>query len=110
MAAAVVPWNPETGACTTLTAHEPRPEHWEPGSGNRENNGVVCKHGRTRPGLVTVTLHRRDTTVIFKQIPAQGCGNGGDCYFSDPATGQVINSSEAAMRSGAEVETPRFAD
>ena len=72
-------------------------------------NCVVCKHGETRPGQVTVTLQRGDTTVILKQVPAEVCQNCGEYYLSDTLAGQVMDKAEAAVKSGAEVEILRFA-
>ena len=72
-------------------------------------NCVVCKHGETRPGQVTVTLQRGDTTVILKQVPAEVCQNCGEYYLSGTVTGQVMSKAEAAVKSGAEVEILRFA-
>ena len=72
-------------------------------------NCVVCKQGETRPGQVTVTLQRGDTTVIMKQVPAEVCQNCGEYYLSDTIVGQVMSKAEAAVKSGAEVEILRFA-
>jgi YgiT-type zinc finger domain-containing protein len=72
-------------------------------------NCVVCKNGETRPGQVTVTLQRGDTTVILKQVPAEVCQNCGEYYLSDTVAGQVMDKAEAAVKSGAEVEILRFA-
>jgi YgiT-type zinc finger domain-containing protein len=72
-------------------------------------NWVVCKHGETHPGHVTVTFQRGDTTVILKQVPAEVCENCGEFYLSDTVTGQVLDRAEAAVKSGAEVEILRFA-
>ena len=72
-------------------------------------NCVVCKHGETRPGQVTVTLQRGDTTVILKQVPAEVCENCGEHYLSDEVTAQVMKKAEAAVKSGVEVEILRFA-
>jgi len=43
---------------------------------------VLCKHGETRPGLVTVTLQRGETTVVLKRVPADVCDNCGGYYLS----------------------------
>ena len=72
-------------------------------------NCVVCKHGETRPGQVTVTLQRGDTTIILKQVPAEVCDNCGEHYLSDEVTAQVMKKAEAAVKSGVEVEILRFA-
>ncbi len=70
---------------------------------------VVCKHGETSPGQVTVSLQRGETTVIFKQVPADVCENCGEYYLSEAVTAQVMERAEAAVKSGAEVEIMRFA-
>jgi YgiT-type zinc finger domain-containing protein len=70
---------------------------------------VLCKHGETRPGEVTVTLQRGETTVILKGVPADVCENCGEYYLSDEVAGQVLGRAEAAVNSGAEVEILRYA-
>jgi YgiT-type zinc finger domain-containing protein len=70
---------------------------------------VLCKHGETRPGEATVTLQRGATTVILKGVPADVCQNCGEYYLSDEVAGQVLERSEAAVNSGAEVEILRYA-
>ena len=70
---------------------------------------VLCKHGETRPGLVTVTLQRGETTVVLKQVPADVCDNCGEYYLSSEVAGQVMDRAEAAVASGAEVEIVKFA-
>ena len=44
---------------------------------------VICKHGETQPGLVTVTLERDESIVIIKRVPAEVCDNCGEYYLSD---------------------------
>lgn len=43
---------------------------------------VICKQGETGPGLATVTLQRGESTIIFKQVPAEVCKNCGEYYLS----------------------------
>lgn len=70
---------------------------------------VICKQGETKPGKVTVTLQRGETTVIFKGVPADVCNNCGEFYVSESVTEQLLNRAEAAVKNGAEVEILRFA-
>jgi len=70
---------------------------------------VLCRHGETKPGDVTVTLQRCETTVILKGVPADVCENCGEYYLSEAVTGQVLQRAEEAVRSGAEIEILRFA-
>ena len=72
-------------------------------------NCLFCKHGETKPGPVTVTLQRGETTVILKNVPADVCQNCGEYYLSDAVTEQVLKRAESAVKNGAEVEIVRFA-
>lgn len=39
---------------------------------------VICKQGKTRPGMGTVILERGKTTVVIKKVPADICDNCGE--------------------------------
>lgn len=70
---------------------------------------VICKQGETLPGQVTVTLNREKTTIIFKEVPADVCGNCGEYYLSEVITDRLLSKAEDAAKSGAEIEIFRFA-
>ena len=70
---------------------------------------VICKHGDTAPGKVTVTLQREETTVVFKEVPADVCRNCGEFYLSETVTQNLLSRAEAAVKSGAELEILRYA-
>lgn len=70
---------------------------------------VMCKHGDTGPGNVTVTLQRGESTIIIKGVPADVCDNCGEYYLSESITQSVMKLAEEAVRKGAEVEIVRFA-
>ena len=70
---------------------------------------VICKHGVTHPGHITVTMQRGEFTIIFKNVPAEVCENCGEYYLSDEITGQLMERAEEALQHGAEVEIVRFA-
>lgn len=70
---------------------------------------VICKHGNTQSGLVTVTLEREDCIVILKKVPAEVCENCGEYYLSDTVTKQVLQRAEIVVNNGAEVEIIRYA-
>lgn len=69
---------------------------------------VICKHGSTQPGQVTVTLERNDTIVILKGVPAEVCENCGEYYLDRLVTNQVLKRAEEAVNKGAEVEILRY--
>ena len=70
---------------------------------------VICKHGQTQSGLVTVTLERDESSVIIKRVPAEVCNNCGEYYLSDLMTQEVLQRAEVAINNGAEIEVIRYA-
>ncbi|MEH1921187.1 type II toxin-antitoxin system MqsA family antitoxin [Nostoc sp.] len=70
---------------------------------------VICQHGETKPGLVTVTLERDECIIVFKKVPAEICDNCGEYYLSDAVTKQVLEKAESAINNGAELEIIRYA-
>jgi YgiT-type zinc finger domain-containing protein len=69
---------------------------------------VICKHGKTKPGLVSVTLERDDCLIVLKRVPADICENCGEYYLSESVTEYVLNRAEGAVNKGAEVEILRY--
>ncbi|BAZ10546.1 hypothetical protein NIES4071_23690 [Calothrix sp. NIES-4071] len=70
---------------------------------------VICKHGETKPVLVTVTLERDESIVVIKKVPAEVCNNCGEYYLNDNITEQVLERAYVAVNNGAEVEIIRYA-
>lgn len=70
---------------------------------------VICKSGETREGLATVTLHRGESTIIVKEVPAQICENCGEYYLNEDISVRVMALAENAIKQNAEVEILRFA-
>jgi YgiT-type zinc finger domain-containing protein len=70
---------------------------------------VICKHGESLPGIVTVTLTRDETVFVFKGVPADVCQNCGEYYLSDEMTEMVLSRAERAIANGSEVEIQRYA-
>ena len=70
---------------------------------------VICREGQTTPGQTTVTLQRGESTIIFKNVPAEVCTNCGEYFLSESVTDQLLTRAEAAVQSGAELEILRFA-
>lgn len=70
---------------------------------------VICKHGETQPGKVTVTFHRNDTVVVIKEVPADVCQQCGEYYLDEATTARVLAMAEEAVKHHAEVEILRYA-
>ena len=70
---------------------------------------VICREGQTATDQAIVTLQRGESTIIFKNVPADVCTNCGKDYLSESVTDQMLTRAEAAVQSGAELEILRFA-
>jgi YgiT-type zinc finger domain-containing protein len=62
---------------------------------------VICKQGETAPGLAIVTLQRGESTIIFKQVPAEVCGNCGEYYLSQDIAERLLIRAEEAVKNRA---------
>lgn len=72
-------------------------------------NCLICRHGRTHPGHVTVTLQRERSTVIVKDVPADVCENCGEYYLSEETTQVILDRADAAVARGVEIELVGYA-
>ncbi len=70
---------------------------------------VLCKHGDTRPGATTVTLHRGNSIVVLKDVPADICDNCGEYYLSADVSTRVLTRADQAVANGAELEIVSYA-
>ena len=69
---------------------------------------VICKHGTTRAGQVTVTLQRNGTTLVIKNVPAEVCGNCGEEYVAEDTTTHLLKTAEDIARVGVEVDIREY--
>jgi len=69
---------------------------------------VICKTGETFAGTTTIHLHRSDTDVLVKSVPAQICNTCGEAYLDDEQTTLLLKMTESAERNNAEVEILRY--
>lgn len=70
---------------------------------------VICKNGDTKNGKTTVTLIRGESTIIFKEVPAEICPNCGEYYLSEDVSGKLLSIAESAVKNGTLVKILRFA-
>ncbi|MFZ2725131.1 MAG: type II toxin-antitoxin system MqsA family antitoxin [Methylococcaceae bacterium] len=49
---------------------------------------AICRNGYTEQGFTTVTLERNQSTLVFKQVPADICENCGEIYLSSITNNQ----------------------
>ncbi|NOY73956.1 MAG: type II toxin-antitoxin system MqsA family antitoxin [Gammaproteobacteria bacterium] len=69
---------------------------------------TICKLGETNEGLTMVTLHREESVIVIKNVPAKVCNNCGEYYLSDDISGQVMALAEEAVNRNAKIEVLRF--
>jgi YgiT-type zinc finger domain-containing protein len=70
---------------------------------------VICKHGETSPGSVTVTLERGSTTLVIKDVPARVCQNCGEAYVDEATSAALLRDAEEAARKAVQVEVRAYA-
>ena len=69
---------------------------------------VICKNGETHPGTATVTLERKESVIVFKDVPADVCNNCGEYYLDEKTSAQLYIQAEEAVSSGAVFELCRL--
>ena len=69
---------------------------------------VICRHGETKVGEVTVTLERTKKTIVMRSVPAEICDNCGEQYIDGPATARLLAQADELAKSGADLEVRTF--
>ncbi|NQU63067.1 MAG: type II toxin-antitoxin system MqsA family antitoxin [SAR324 cluster bacterium] len=69
---------------------------------------VICKHGETQSDKTVVTMHKANTSIVIKDVPADICDNCGEYYLDESTTDRVLKEAESAVKKGVEVEILRF--
>ena len=54
---------------------------------------IICKHGETKLGVTTITLEKGNSTIVFKEVPAQICDNCGEKYIDKATTKDLLNKA-----------------
>jgi YgiT-type zinc finger domain-containing protein len=69
---------------------------------------AICQHGQTESGFTTVTLERNQTTLVFKQVPAEICDNCGEVYLSSKANRSLLEQAEKELQRGVVLEMVNY--
>ncbi len=69
---------------------------------------VICRHGETKPGRVTVTLERGDLTLVMKSVPAEVCENCSEQYVDEETAAKLLKEAEEAAQAGVQVEVRSY--
>lgn len=70
---------------------------------------TICRNGETLEGGITVLLERGETTLVFKDVPAQVWDNCGEEYLSSDTNNNLLKKAEEAVARGVDFEMLRYA-
>ena len=61
---------------------------------------AICRQGYTESGFTTVTLERNQSTLVFKQVPADICENCGEVYLDSEINQTLLKQAEKELQRG----------
>jgi YgiT-type zinc finger domain-containing protein len=70
---------------------------------------AICRNGNTEPGRITVVLDRDQTTLVFKDVPAQVCDNCWEEYLSAETNKKLLQLANDAIKRGVSLELLKYA-
>ena len=70
---------------------------------------AICRNGHTNEGHITVVLERDQSTLVFKNVPAEICENCGEEYLSADINRSLLQKAKEAADRGVDLELMRFA-
>ena len=69
---------------------------------------AICRQGYTESGFTTVTLERNQSTLVFKQVPADICENCGEVYLSSQTNQSLLKQAEKELQRGVFLEMVNY--
>jgi YgiT-type zinc finger domain-containing protein len=69
---------------------------------------IVCKNGSTQPGTVTVTVDKRTTVVVIRDVPAAVCSTCGEEYIDADTLREIEKLVKTAQKAGMNVAVQQF--
>ena len=69
---------------------------------------AICRHGETQAGFTTIVLEKHETTLVFKQVPAQICDNCGEEYISAQVNQEILEKANHEVSRGIYMELLNF--
>ncbi|MFZ5517813.1 MAG: type II toxin-antitoxin system MqsA family antitoxin [Candidatus Zhuqueibacterota bacterium] len=70
---------------------------------------AICKNGYTSKGRITVVLDNDQTTLVFKNVPAEICDNCGEEYVSSETNRKLLQLAREASDRGVSLELLSYA-
>lgn len=69
---------------------------------------VICRHGETKSGKVTVTLERGNLTLVIKSVPALVCENCGEEYLDENISASLMETANEVAREGTQFDVREY--
>ncbi len=69
---------------------------------------IVCKNGNTEQGKVTVSVDKKDTVVVIRDVPAQVCTTCGEEYIDAQTMKQIEKLVESAQKAGMNIAVQQY--
>jgi YgiT-type zinc finger domain-containing protein len=69
---------------------------------------IVCKHGETEPGRVTISVERQGSVVVIRDVPADVCTTCGEEYLSAPVMKELEVAVDQAQEAGLDVAVRHY--
>lgn len=70
---------------------------------------AICRNGHTKPGTTTIVLQKDQSTLVFKEVPAEICENCGEKYVSSEVNAQLLEEAHDALERHVSLELREFA-
>lgn len=81
----------------------------EVSSGRAESSQCpMCPAGRLQDGTTTLTMERGETTIVFKDVPADVCDVCGEAFLDEDLSAAVYEKAEAAVEEGVQFDVRRW--
>lgn len=61
---------------------------------------TVCKNGETEKRPATLTLSKGESIFVYRNVPADVCGNCGEQYFDESTTQKLLEASQSSIATG----------
>jgi hypothetical protein len=58
---------------------------------------VICKHGKAKLGLISITLERDNYLIVLKRVPADVSKNRGEYYLHESVIEYLLNRPKEAV-------------
>jgi YgiT-type zinc finger domain-containing protein len=69
---------------------------------------VICKTGTVHDGVVTVTLEKKGSIILIKEVPAQVCDVCEHYYLDETTAAEVLQRGKEGLLKGAELEVMKL--